>query len=120
LLRSCQGTPADEAVDFAFAHTEELARLLHSNGHREVAALLDTIGDVGELARRRSARGGGKSLIGPGSETLDYVLAQMSELAEMMTRHGVHGAALLFRMPGQLRVASEAGRLVAGASSMAA
>ncbi len=120
MLRSCQGLSADEAVNFAFAHTEELARLLHSNGHRDVAALLDAISDLGELSRRRIARGGESGLIGPGGETLDYVLAQMSELAEMMTRHGVHDAALLFRMPGQLRVASEAGQYIDGAASMAA
>lgn len=107
-------------MNFAFALTEELARLLHNSGHRDVAALLDTISDLGEFSRRRIARGGGNSLIGPSSETLDYALAQMSELAELMTRHGVHDAALLFRLPGQLRVASEAGHFVAGASSMAA
>ncbi len=120
MLRSNLGPPAQEAITFAFAHTEELARLLHSSGHRDVAALLDVIGDLGEFARRRIARGGESSLIGPGSETLDYVLAQMSELADMMTRHDIHDAAMLFRMPGQLRVASEAGHYVAGASSMAA
>lgn len=120
MLRSCQELPADQAVNFAFSHTEELARLLHSSGHRDVAALLDAISDLGELSRRRSARGGGNSLIGPGSETLDYVLAQMAELAEMMTRNGVHDAALLFRVPGQLRVASEAGHYIARAASMAA
>jgi hypothetical protein len=85
-----------------------------------MAALLDAISDLGELMRRRKARGGESSLIGPGSETLDYVLAQMAELSEMMARHNIHDAALLFRMPGQLRVASEAGHFVAGAASRAA
>ncbi len=120
MYRSCLGLPTDEAVAFAFAHTQELARLLHKSGHHDVAALLDAIGDLGELSRRRIARGGENSLIGPGGETLDYVLAQMSGLAEIMTRHGVHDAALLFRMPGQLRVASEAGQFIDGVASMAA
>ena len=120
LLRSCQGLSADEAVNFAFAHTEELARLLHSSGHRDMAALLDAVADLGELMRRRKARGGEGGLIGPGSETLDYVLAQMAELSEMMARNNIQDAALLFRMPGQLRVASEAGPVITGAASMAA
>ena len=120
LYRSCLGLPTDEAVDFAFAHTQELARLLHKNGHRDVAALLDVIGDIGELSRRRISRGGENSLIGPGSEILDYVLAQMAGLAEIMDSNGVHEAAALFRMPGQLCAPSEASQFVTGATSMAA
>jgi hypothetical protein len=99
--------PAAEAVNFAFAHIEELARLLHSAGHRDMAALLDAFSDLRELSLRRSARGGCDSLIGPGSDTLDYVMAQMAELAELMTRSGARDAALLFRTPGQLRAAAE-------------
>jgi hypothetical protein len=99
--------PAEEAVDFAFTHVEELARLLHGAGHRDMAALLDAFGDLRELSVRRAARGGSDSLIGPGSDTLDYVMAQMSELAELMSRHGAGDAAFLFRTPGQLRAAAE-------------
>lgn len=106
--RRYQTSPAAEAVDFAFAHIEELSRLLHSAGHRDMASLLDAFGDLRELSTRRAARGGTDSLIGPGSDTLDYVMAQMSELAELMARHGAGDAALLFRIPGQLRSASEA------------
>lgn len=107
MLRSCQELTADQAVDFAFALTEELARLLHSSGHREMAALLYGIGDMGELSRRRTARGGAAGLVGPDSETLDFVLDQMAQLAELMSRHGVHDAAVLFRTPSQLRLAAE-------------
>lgn len=99
--------PVAEAVNFAFAHVEELARLLHGAGHRDMAALLDAFGDLRELSVRRAARGGSDSLIGPGSDTLDYALAQMSELAELMSRHGAGDVALLFRTPGQLRAAAE-------------
>jgi hypothetical protein len=119
LLRVCQELPAGEAVTLAFALTEELSRLLHDSGHCEMAALLDAIGDMGELSRRRMARGGASSLTGPGSDTLDYVLDQMAELAELMARCGAHDAAVLFRTPGQLRLAAEA-LLLAGAESMAA
>lgn len=100
--------PATEAVNFAFEHIEELARLLHSSGHRDMALLLDAFGDLRELASRRAAKGGTESLIGPGSDTLDYAMAQMSELADLMGRHGLGDAALLFRVPGQLRAAAEA------------
>lgn len=99
-------SPQAETVDFAFAHVEELARLLHRTGHRDMAALLDAFGDLRELSLRRIARGGADGLIGPGSETLDYALAQMAELAELMARHGVSDAALLFRMPVDLNVAA--------------
>lgn len=101
-------TPAQEAVKFAFEHLEELARLLHGSGHRDMALLLDAFGDLHELAQRRAAKGETESLIGPGSDTLDYVMAQMSELADMLGRQGLGDAALLFRVPGQLRTAAEA------------
>jgi hypothetical protein len=120
LLRSSPDLAAEEAVNQAFTLTEELARLLHNSGHREMAALFDGIGDMGELSRRRMARDGANSLIGPRSDTLDYALDQMAELAELMTRHGAHDAAALFRMPGQLRFAAETPRFAAGASPMAA
>lgn len=120
MLRSSPELPAAEAVNLAFTLTEELARLLHSSGHREMAALLDGIGDMGELSRKRMARDGATSLIGPGSDTLDYALDQMAELAELMTRHGAHDAAALFRMPGQLRFAAEAPRFAPDGASMAA
>lgn len=120
MLHSCRELTADQAVDFAFALTEELARLLHSSGHRETAALLDGIGDVGELSRRRTGGNRSEGLAGPGSETLDFVLDQMTQLAELMTRHGVHDAALLFRMPGQLRLAAEPSCSAAEATSLAA
>lgn len=107
MFHSCQDLTADQAVDFAFTLTEELARLLHSSGHREMAALLYGIGDMGELSRRRTARNGVAGLAGPDSETLDFVLDQMAQLAELMSRHGVHDAAVLFRTPGQLRLAAE-------------
>lgn len=107
-------------MNIAFTLTEELARLLHSSGHREMAALLDGIGDMGELSRRRMARGDAASLVGPGSDTLDYVLDQMAELSDLMARHGAHDAAALFRMPGQLRFAADASRLAPGGGVMAA
>lgn len=99
---------AEQAVTFAFAHIEELARLLHASGHRDMALLLDAFSDLHELAMRRAAKGGTESLVGPGGDTLDYALAQMSELADLMGRHGLVDAALLFRAPGQLRAAAEA------------
>ncbi len=107
LVQSYRDLPAARATNFAFAHVEELARLLHGAGHRDMAALLDAFGDMRELSVRRAARGGADSLIGPGSDTLDYVMAQMSELAELMSRHGAGDVALLFRAPGQLRAAAE-------------
>jgi hypothetical protein len=106
-MRSCQILSAEEAVKFAFTLTEELARLLHNTGHRDMAALLDAVGDLGELSRRRAARGGDGGLIGPGGDALDYALDQMTDLAGLMTRHGVHDAALLFRTLGQLRPTAE-------------
>jgi hypothetical protein len=120
LVRSSPELPADEAIQRAFTLTDELARLLHSSGHREMAALFDGIGDMGELSRRRAARDGATSLIGPGSDTLDYALDQMAELAELMTRHGAHDVAVLFRMPGQLRFAAETPRFAPGGASIAA
>ncbi len=105
--RRCYEQTADQAVDFAFDHIEELARLLHGSGHRDMAALLDGMGDLRELSRRRIAQGGDNALLAPSTETLDYVLAQMAELAELMTRKGVDDAAMLFRVPGQLRNACE-------------
>lgn len=103
-----QKKAAMEAVDFAFEHIGGLARLLHGAGHRDMALLLDAFGDLHELAMRRAAKGGTDSLIGPGGDTLDYAMAQMSELADLMGRHGLGDAALLFRAPGQLRAAAEA------------
>jgi len=120
LFHSCQELTADQAVDFAFTLTEELARLLHSSGHREMAALLYGIGDMGELSRRRAAGNGATGLAGPDSETLDFVLDQMAQLAELMSRHGIHDAAVLFRTPVQLHLAAEATRASAAATSMAA
>ena len=120
MLHSCPELTADQAVDFAFALTGELARLLHSSGNREMAALLYGIGDVGELSRRRTGRNGAAGLAGPDSETLDFVLDQMAQLAELMSRHGVHDAAVLFRTPSQLRLAAQAACLSADAASMAA
>lgn len=120
MLRSNQELPADKAVNFAFAHTQELARLLHDSGHRDMAALLDAICDMGELARRREARGGAPGLVAPGAETLDYVMDQMEDLAELMLRHGVHDAALLFRTPRQLAIAAATPRFGGGAATMAA
>jgi hypothetical protein len=120
LLRSSQEMSADQAVDFAFTLTGELARLLHGSGHREMAALLYGIGDMGELSRRRAAGSAAAGLTGPDSETLDFVLDQMAQLAELMSRHGVHDAAVLFRTPGQLRLAAESPHVTDDATSMAA
>lgn len=120
MLRSSQELSADQAVDFAFTLTGELARLLHGSGHREMAALLYGIGDMGELSRRRTAGSAAAGLAGPDSETLDFVLDQMAQLAELMSRHGVHDAAVLFRAPVQLHLAGEATRAGAAAPSMAA
>ncbi len=97
----------DAVEDFAFAHLSEMASLLHRSGHRDMAALLDSMGDIRELSRRRANKGGTEALIGPGSETLDYVLAQMSDLVKLMDANGMGDAALLFRIPGRLAAASE-------------
>ena len=119
------GTSMD-AIDVALVRTDGDARVVPGASRAYPYApelrrqLLDVIGDIGELSRRRISRGGENSLIGPGSEILDYVLAQMAGLAEIMDSNGVHEAAALFRMPGQLCAPSEASQFVTGATSMAA
>jgi hypothetical protein len=92
----------------AFSHAESLAVLLSRAGHAEMALLLDAAAAIKVLADRRHCRGGSVGLIGPESEILAYVLAQLDDLADLMDENEAPDAAVLFRMPSQLAAAARA------------
>lgn len=92
---------------FAFAHLDALAGLLHGCGHRDMAALLDGMGDMHRLTRRRAAKSRGGELLGPRDGAVDYVLDQLDDLARLMEEHGLGDAAFLLRMPAKLQAAAD-------------
>lgn len=84
-------------IDLAFEHLGQLASLLHAAGHREMAALMQGIWDMRQLARRP-----GQASVGADEDMLQYVFGQLADLAAFLEEQGRHDAALLFRMPAEL------------------
>lgn len=109
-----QTTP-DAAESFAFAHLDFLAQMLHKNGHRDMALLLDGMGDLHQLAQRQAAKGEGGELLRRRDETVDYALEQLGDLARLMEQHGLCDVAALMRLPAKLQAAAERRRSGQGA-----
>ena len=98
--------PAD-AEAFAFAHLAEMAALLHASGARDMALLIDAMGDLRNLAERRAAKTGQAALMARRQEATDYALSQLGDLARLMDEHGLADAALLMRLPAKLQAAAD-------------
>lgn len=87
--------PSGEGVDLAFEHLGQLASLLHAAGYREMAALMQGIWDVQQLAPRPG------QVDGNDDDMLNYVFGQLADLADFLAEQGRSDAAMLFRTPAQ-------------------
>ncbi len=107
MMQSHDHLTTDDAEAFAFAHLAGLAGLLHDSGARDLALLLDGIGDLRHLAQRREAKGGDAALLARRDDTTAYALSQIGDLARLMEAHGLADAALLLRLPAKLQAAAD-------------
>lgn len=108
--------PADVEA-FAFAHMAEMSAMLHASGARDMALLLDAMGDLRNLAERRAAKTGEAALMARRQEATEYALSQIGDLARLMDEHGFADAALLMRLPAKLQAAADRRREQSGAGA---
>jgi hypothetical protein len=95
-----------EVLDLAFDHLGQMASLLQASGHREIAALMQGVWDMHELAQRPNRQ----PLTAEADDTLAYVLGQLTDLAVLLDQYGCRDAALLFRMPGEVHKVRQGAR----------